>query len=388
MEKQNGQNKKPGFWISVFLRVCLAGGLGVFIISTYAARSASGTVHIVSPSGTSQPALSLQGPQRAPIEQGEILILHGEHFGVGDTISFLLDSTTPIMDEHSKIISVRTSNSGGFDVRIPVRQGLGWSAAPHYIQALDHRSEQNAYLHLVVSSASIPEATSKNMALSLQGKPVKKLIFHAVVGQGNPDQQRVTLTNTSGLELPWTATAIADHNLTWLVIDDNHTAGNLNFSGTDSIGISVLIAGLKSNAAAHPYTGQIVFTLNGQGQLTLPVELQVADPQSEMVFNPNPVTATLSGNTCKSTELTLLNLGKSFINWKLVPYDPNVRDHIQFLAEGRPIVQGLLAASGTSGDTQVLNVHCQGVSAGDMYKFTLYANDASSPVTIFIRTSS
>ncbi len=389
MEKQSGRNKNPGFWISVFLRVCIVGGLGVFIISTYAARSASSTAHIVPPGETSQPTLSLQEPQSAPIKQGQTLTLHGEHFGVGDTISFLLDSTTPIMDEHGTIISVRTSNAGGFDVRIPV-QGSGWSAASHYIQALDNRSEQKAYLHVVVSPASIPEATSKDLALSLQGEPVKKLIFHAVVGQGDDDQQRVTLTNTSGLQLPWTATAIADHNLSWLVIDDYHTAGNLNISGTDSIGISVLIAGLKSNPAAHPYTGQIVFTVNGQGQLTLPVELQVADPQSELVFTPNPVTAALlkAGNTCKLTALTLLNLGKSFINWKLLPYDPNARDHIRFIADGRPMGQGLLAASGTSGDTQVLNVHCQGVSAGNTYKFTLYANGTSRLVTIFIRTAS
>jgi len=388
MEKQRGRNKKPGFWISVFLRVCLVGGLGVFIISTYATRSASGTAHIVPPGETSQPALSLQGPQRATIKQGQILPLHGEHFGVGDTISFLLDSTTPIVDQNSKIISVRTSNSGGFDVRIPIR-GLGWSAAPHYIQALDNRTEQNAYLNLVVSPASVPEATSKNLALSLQGEPVKKLIFHALVGQGNHDQQRLTLTNTSGLPLSWTATAIADHNLSWLVIDDNHFAGNLNISGTDSIGISVLMVGLKSNPVAHPYTGQILFTLSGQGQLTLPVELQVVDPQSEMVFTPNPVAAALTaGNTCKLTALTLLNLGKSFVNWKLVPYDPNATNHIRFIAEGRPVVQGLLAASGTSGDTQVLNVNCQGVSAGDTYKFTLYANGVSRLVPIYIRTSS
>ena len=387
MEKQSGQNKKIGFWISVSLRACLVGGLGVFIISTYAARSASGTARIVPPGETSQPALSLQGPQSATTKQGQILTLHGEHFGVGDTISFLLDSTTPIMDENSKIISVRTSNTGEFDVRIPI-QGLGWSAAPHSIQALDNRTEQNAYLNLVVSPASIPETTNKNLALSLQGEPVKKLIFHAVIGQDNHNQQRVTLTNTSGLPLPWTAAAIADHNLSWLVIDDNHTAGNLNISGTDSIGISVLIAGLKSNPVSHPYTGQIVFTMSGQGQLTLPVELQVADPQSEMVFSPNPAALLKAGNTCKLTALTLLNLGKSFITWKLVPYDPNARDHIQFIAEGRPMVQGLLATSGTPGDTQVLHVNCQGVSAGDMYKFTLYANGVSSLVAISIRTSS
>lgn len=387
-QKQSGRNKKLGFWISVFLRVCLVGGLGAFIISTYIPKSISGIAHVVPPSETSQPVLSLQGSQTATIKQGQIVTLHGEHFGANDTITFLLDSTTAIKDNNGKIISVRTSNSGRFDVLIPI-QGSDWSADPHYIQAMDNGTKQNAYLNIVVSPASTPEATSQNLALSMQGKPVKKLTFNAVVGQENPNPQRVTLTNTSGLLLHWTATANADHNLSWLVIDDNHTAGNLDISGTDSVGISVLLAGLNSNPPAHPYTGQIVFTINSLEQLTLPVELQVADPQSEIVFSPNPITALLgAGNTCQLMALTLINLGNSSINWTLVPYDSGTKDRIQFIADGQAVTQGVLTSSGNSGDTQILNLKCNGVSAGNTYKFTMYAGSASWLVTIFIRTSS
>jgi hypothetical protein len=387
-QKQSGRNKESGFWISVFVRVCLIGGLGAYIISTYVPKSASDRAHVVPPSETSQAVLSLQGPQTATIKQGQILTLHGEHFGANDTITLLLDSTTPIKDENGNIISVRASNSGGFDVLIPIEES-DWPADPHYIQAVDNETKQDAYLNIVVSPASTPKAMSQNVALSMQGKPVKKLTFNAVVGQGNPDQQRVTLTNTSGLLLHWTASANADHNLSWLVIDDNHTAGNLDISGTDSIGISVLMAGLKSNPPAHPYSGQIVFTINSQEQLTLPVELQVADPRSEIVFSPNPVTALLgAGNTCQQTALLLTNLGNSFINWTLVPYDPSTKDRIQFTANGRTVMQGVLTTSGNSGDTQILNLKCNGVSAGNTYKFTMYAGNASWLVTIFIRTSS
>jgi hypothetical protein len=387
-QKQSGRNKKPGFWISVFVRVCLIGGLGAYIISTYVPKPVSSTAHVVPPSETSQAVLSLQGPQTATIKQGQILILHGEHFGANDTITFLLDSTTPIKDENGKIIAVRASNSGGFAVLIPIQES-DWPVDPHYIQAVDNGTKQNAYLNIVVSPASTPEAMSQNLALSMQGKPVKRLTFNAVVGQGNPNQQRVTLTNASGLLLHWTATANADHNLSWLAVDDNRTAGNLDISGSDSIGISVLIAGLKSNPPAHPYTGQIVFTINGQEQLTLPVELQIADSQSEIVFSPNPVIALLgAGNTCQLTALTLIDLGDSFINWALVPYDPNTKNRIQFIANGQAVTQGVLAPSGDSGDTQILNLKCNGVSAGNTYKFTMYVGNASWLVTIFIRTSS
>ena len=387
-QKQGGRNKKPGFWITAFLMFCLGGGLGAYIISTYVPKSVVGTSHVVAPGEIAQPVLSLQGPQSATVKQGQTLSLHGERFGANDTITFLLDSTTSIQDEHGNIISVQASNSGRFDVLVPI-QGSDWSAGPHYIQAVDNGTKQNAYLNIVVSPASAPEATSQNLMLSLQDKPVKKLTFNAVIGQGNPSQQRVTLTNTSGLLLHWTATANADHNLSWLLIDDNYTAGNLDISGIDSIGISVLTAGLKSNSPAHPYTGQIVFTINGQEQLALPVELQVDDPHPEIVFSPNPIVALLgAGNICKVTTLTLVNLGNSFINWTLVPYDPGTQGRIQFIANGQAVVQGTLAASGDSGDTQILNLHCNGVSAGDTYKFTMYAGSSSWLVTILIRTSS
>src|SRR5258708_12325580 len=181
-QKQSGRNKKLGFWISVSLRVCLIGGLGAYIISTYVPKSASGTAHVVPPSETSQSVLSLRGPQTATIKQGQILTLHGEHFGANDTITFLLDSTTPIKDKNGKIISVRASNSGGFDVLIPIEES-DWPADPHSIQAVDNETKQDAYLNIVVSPASTPEPMSQSLALSMQSKPSKKLTFNPVAPQ-------------------------------------------------------------------------------------------------------------------------------------------------------------------------------------------------------------
>lgn len=387
-QEQSGRKKKQSFWIAIVLMVCLAVGVGVYIISTSLSKSAPGTAGGVSSGELARPTLDVQGSQTAIIAQGQMLLLHGEHFGAQDAITFLLDFTTPIKDREGSTLSVQASNSGAFDVSIYI-QASDWSAGPHYIQAVDIRSKQNAYLNIEVSPASIPEATSQNLALSVQGKAVSKLLFTAVIGQVNSAQQTVTFTNTSGANLYWTAAALADHNLNWLMIDNNHIAGNLGIGGTDSIGVSVLTAGLKSNPSAQPYTGQIVFTINGQEQLALPVELQVTDPQPEIVFSPNPVVALLgTKNTCQATTLTLVNLGNSFINWTLVPYDSGARDRIQFIANGHSVIQGTLAASGDSGGTQLLNLYCSGVSAGDTYKFTMYAGSASWLVIIFIRSSS
>src|SRR5205085_1780603 len=204
----------------------------------------------------------------------------------------------------------------------------------------------------------------------------------------NPDQQRVTLTNTSGAVLQWAATAIVDNNLSWLVIDDNHTSGNLHISGTDSIGISVLPTGLKSSSTA--YKGQILFTINGKEQLTLPVELQVVDAQAEVIFSPNPLTGIVNpaNGTCKSgTTLTLINLGSAVITWTL-KFDTTTQSHISFLLDNKAGTTGLLQPSGLAGDTQVLTLQCNNVHAGDTYQSTLYANNLQWPVVVLIRTPS
>lgn len=384
VQKQSRCNKERGFWVIISLMACLAVGLGAYIISTYVPESVSSTRHVTVPGETEQPVLSLQGPQSATITQGQLLHLHGQHFGINDTIMFLLDSTTLIKDENGQNISVRTSNSGSFTVSIST-QGSDWSADQHYIQAVDNKTKQSAYINIALSPASTPEISSQNLVLSVQSKAVKKLLFDAVMGQGNPNRQRIILTNMSSLQMHWTATAIADHNLSWLVIDDNHFAGNLDINGTDSISISVLIAGLKINPPAHPYTGLIVFTMNGREQLILPVELRIANPQSEMIFSPNPGVAPLgAGNTCQPIPLTLINLSSFFINWSLVPYKSDTRAHIQFIVNGRTVTQGTLSPSGDPGDTQVLTLKCNSVSTGNTYEFTMYAGNSSWLVTIVI----
>src|SRR5579859_685300 len=381
-QKPSKWHKKPGFWMLISLMVCLIVGLGAFIASTYLSNPTSGATPVSSVGGSGQPTLSLQGPVSATIEMGQTFILHGEQFRSNDPISFLLDFAIPIKEKNNQSLSVRASRQGSFNVSIPV-QGSDWSANTHSIEGLDSLTKQSAYLTVVVSPASALETSSENLVLSMQRKSVKALTFQAVAGQGNPDQQNVTLTNISGSPLSWTVTASADGGLNWLVLDPQHLAGSLDVDGTDTIGVSALITALQSNA--HPYTGQIVFTINGQEQLALPVTLQVNGVQPEVVFTPNPAVATLGpGNTCEPTTFTLINVGDAFISWTMVPYDAT-KNHVEFVANGRPTTQGQLAISGTPGDTQVLNLQCNGVLAGNSYQFTMYTGSTSLLVSITVQ---
>src|ERR1700694_2776412 len=79
-QKQSTRKKALGFWITISLMVCLIGGLGTYIASTYLSNPDSGAIP-VPPSGESgYPRLSLQEPLSATIKQGQIITLQGEHF--------------------------------------------------------------------------------------------------------------------------------------------------------------------------------------------------------------------------------------------------------------------------------------------------------------------
>ncbi len=377
---QQARGSNLTFWITIIVMICLIGGLGAYVISTYLPNSPFSAAHIAPPQSTAQPALTIQGTQLTTIAPGQTVHLHGEHFGANDSITFLLDTVTPITDAKGKPLTAQTSSNGAFDVSLLV--GKDWLAGTRLISAQDSRTGLSAYLYIQVGVPGKPMTTSNKLALS-----VSELKFKAVIGQAYPGQQRVTLTNTSGAVLQWAATAIVENNLSWLVIDDNQTSGSLNISGTDSIGISVLPTGLQSSTT--PYKGQIVFTINGKEQLTLPVELQVVNAQAEIIFSPNPLTGIVNtaNGTCKpGTTLTLINLGSVVIVWTLKS-DPSVQSHISFLLDGKSAPSGQLQPSGSAGDTQVLTLQCNNVHAGDTYQSTLYANSLQWPVVVLIQTS-
>ncbi|HJT59642.1 MAG TPA: hypothetical protein VJ761_24245, partial [Ktedonobacteraceae bacterium] len=373
-----------GYWLPLLLMLCLVVGLGAYIVSSYIPSSPFGAARLVPPAGAAQPSLVAQGVQSSPIVVGQSVHVHGEHFGPDDPIGFLLDTTQPIADASGRNISAQTNDQGAFDATIPVSSD--WTAGTHVIEAVDNHSNQFAYLTIEVRPAGTPITTSSNLALTLNGQPLRQIALTGVVGKGNPSQ-RFTLTNTSSAPLKWTATSVVDNNLTWLVINDNHTYGNLNISGTDSIGISAIISGLKSSK--QPYKGQIIFTINNSEQLTLPVQLMVNDAPAELVFSPDPIIAHfVSGGTCQTGQngasLTLINLGEQVISWKL-GMDETIASHLQFSS-----TQGTLAPSDQStpqfSSTQVLTLKCVGVQIGGSYTITLYANGAQWPEQIFIQS--
>lgn len=377
-KQQNIRSAKLGTWITIFFMLCLIIGLGAYIIVSFMPNSPSATP----PSNTTHPTLILEGTTSQTITIGHSIQLHGEHFGTNQTVVFLRDTAIPIIDKSGKNISTYTDNQGTFDITIPIDSK--WSAGSHSIEAVDKSSNQNAFQTIQVMPAGTSTTTSTDLSISQKGKPVSLLAFETVIGQGNPVPQQITITNTSGSPLQWTATTSTNDNLNWLVINDNNNYGQLAISQPHSILISANTVGLKTTDTKHPYRGQIIFTINNTQLLTLPVQLLIDNTTPEMVFSPNPIIAQIGpGNTCQTgVTLTLINLGSAAISWTVKP-DDNIQNNIKFVSNGRLLESGILLPagsllpSGQPGDTIVLTLQCYGIQSGRSYHISVYANKLS-----------
>jgi hypothetical protein len=385
---QQQQNRGSlAFWISLLMMVCIITGLGAFIFSTYLPANTKLVSQLAPPASVGQPMLSVSGTPAASIAPGQILHVHGKNFTIGDPIIFYLDTTIPVDGSNGHQLAATVSNQGTFDVAIPIPTSTTWSVGAHTIEALDNRTQQNAYLDITILLNGTSTTTGL-FTFSLQNRPITKLSFTGIAGENDPTPQHITLKNTSGMPLNWNATAATDDNLSWLHIDDDHTGGQIQADGMDTLGIGVWLSGLKSST--KPYTGSIIFTINGPNtsqQLTLPVELLVEDAPTEMVFSPNPVVGVLAaGGTCNpGSSLTLINLGTSFITWN-VNMDANAQGHIMFTYNGKASsnVQGQLAP----GATVALALTCNGVQAGQVYHMTISANGAQYSAFVSIQRTS
>ena len=124
-KKQQGKRSvKLGTWITIFLMICLIIGLGAYIIVSYMPNSPFGVTSVTPPTNTTQPTLVLVGTTSQTIKIGQSIQLHGEHFGVNQTIIFLRDTATPIFDTSGNNISTLTDNQGTFNVTIPIDSHL------------------------------------------------------------------------------------------------------------------------------------------------------------------------------------------------------------------------------------------------------------------------
>jgi hypothetical protein len=372
-KKQDGMGF--GFWLTVVMMVCLMGGFGAYIISTYL-PSAQLQTKIATTHDSPPAMLTLQG-KATTATVGQTLHIHGDYFGAHDTIIFHLNNHTL----HSVYSPVQSNSTGSFDASFSLATTL---AGSYILEASDNQTGKHAFLSLEV----LPKpntSTTNTTALSLTnraGQALTTLTFTIPFGQNaTPPRDDVYLHNTSNdTPLQWTAATITDDDGNWLVLDDAQTGGQIDRSGTAIVGISTLATGLKSGK----YTGDIVFTLNGIGQVLLPVTFQLVEANAELVINPNPLIAgIIAGGAClPDTSITLINLSNTPINWDVKGNSSFDQQHI--LLDNKADEGGILAP----GATQVLKISCIGVKLGEsLYRVTVYYNGQQTLIPISIRAS-
>jgi len=365
--------KNFGFWVTLILLLCIIGGLCAYIISTYAPSAQLAAQ--ISNTGGASPTLAIKGTHTSTIKAGQTFNVHGTYFGQNHAITFILD-TTPLSTSQ-----VQSNDKGTFDASLTIP--ATWLTGNYALQALDNKSGLHAFLDLQILPGTQVMSNNTSLVLTMDGQPLPTtgLKFQTVMGSNSLTSQRITITNTGNASVQWNASAQANNNLNWLVINDGKTGGTLDIQGTDSIGISVNSLGLTSST--KPYLGSFILTID-QTQAIIPVSLTVHNTSLEVVVNPNPVIAYLKGNgVCQPVTLTLINLSDQVVTWNANPYDAD-KPHIHL--DNQTNDQGTLDPSGLPNDTKAIQITCIGAQVGEkLYHISVYYNGIPVNVPVTVR---
>ena len=375
MPKNKDKQSNLGFWMIVIMMFCLFAGLISYIVSTYLPGTKLASQSITTSISHTDPTLAFQqqSSTQTSLTAGQTIHVQGASFGPNDQIIFLLDTTT--------LNGTATTDShGSFNATLTIPSTE--LAGAYALQAQDNHTGQHAFLNFTVTSST---TNTTSLSLSVQGNLVSSLAFTSIVGQNNPPQKNVAITNNGSTTLQWSVSAITNDTTDWLTIADKQTGGQLDPQQSTNINVGVITQGLGVNDKNHPYKGDIIFTVANQGQVILPVQLQVVETGIEVIISPNPVTAAPSTTTpggCQDASLTLVNLNNTFINWTVKPSDDYNAQHIH--VDGQTTESGTLTASGSNDDTKVVQLTCIGVQLGKSYTLTVYYNGQAESVPVNI----
>lgn len=166
-----------------------------------------------------------------------------------------------------------------------------------------------SYSGLITLSATGATTVTVPMTLTVTAAPVPPAIgaspislsFAAQQGGGNPIAQTVSISNTGGGTLSWSASP----NTTWLAVSP--ASGTGNGAVTVSATTGILTAG--------SYTGDITLSATGASSMTVPVTFTVtAVPTISLSPTSLTYTATQGGTNPASQTVALTNAGGA-VNW-------------------------------------------------------------------------
>ena len=167
-------------------------------------------------------------------------------------------------------------------------------------RSMDRLAEQMPALTQLISPSSAP-VLSVNPAI---GMSPTSLSFTAQQGGGNPAPQTLTISNTGGGTLSWSAS----NSATWLSLSP--ASGTGNGAVTASVATGPMTAG--------SYSGTVTLTATGATPVTVPVSLTVTAAPVPPAIGASPAslsfTAQAGANPAPQT-LTVSNTGGGTLSW-------------------------------------------------------------------------
>ncbi len=237
-------------------------------------------------------------PSNAAI--GGIVTLHGTAFSPNGRVGLTRDSNITLTDTGGMNI-IHADSLGSFSDTVIVVPS--WGAGAHIIHAED------AILHKSASFTVF--VTGQGISL----RPSHLLFSPNAINLGSGDQatntsQIVTLSNTSGGQISWQATA----SQPWLLLSPK--SGTLSYNQE----MNIEVAADRSNLKVGTYAAGLVFNSN-TGQATLPVKMIVTQlqPGHKAVLQLTPAllsfTGTDGGANPLSQEIAVSNPGVLPLQW-------------------------------------------------------------------------
>ncbi|HEY3992922.1 MAG TPA: choice-of-anchor D domain-containing protein [Ktedonobacteraceae bacterium] len=269
-------------------RIMIAGSLICFLMASGLLAFLLLNKHQNAPQAAPQPRLiALPGELRV----GDMLQLTGSGFDAHHVVSLTRDSKLALLDARGQQLLPTTDAQGTFQIHVPVTPA--WSLGVHRLQASEGRTQTSTLLTIQAAAQGLPR-------LQLGASPIS-------LGSGNPgtsSSKKITLTNTGGGRVPWSAQSDVD----WLSL--NPSSGS--FAGS----MLVVLTVNRANLIPQAYVGHIVFTQDQRSAQTLTVTMAVNTRAANLVL----YTASLSfgGTPAQSPAgqtMVIQNNGGQPLNW-------------------------------------------------------------------------
>ena len=207
---------------------------------------------------------------------------------------------------------------------------------------------QNIPVSFTITAAPVPPAI---------GASPSSLSFTAQQGGSNPAAQTLTVSNTGGGTLSWTAS----DNVSWLTVSPASGTGN----GT------VTVSATLSSLATGTYTGAITLSATGASTVTIPVSFTVTAAPVPPAIGASPsslsFTAQQGGSNPAAQTLTVSNTGGGTLSW-------TASDNVSWLT--------VSPASGTGNGTVTVSATLSPLTTGTYTGVITLSATGASTVTI------